>query len=439
MSVREVLRERFSRQLFAQAQDFLVLLDDLGVVSVADFLTLRKRSIISRFGALAHCVYAALEGESFQPLPPPQRDLRIVVARDFDPPVGNFDQLAFLGRELCHCLLAELDARERTADRVLLAVTIGHEDEDMATAAHYQAAWHIASPTLKELADRMRWQLEAWLAAAARDANQASHGGGGGQLEKDSESFDAGDARLYGVLQIELTIEQPLPLGDAQQALWGADGIGGKTTPWGSGQAAARKAARAVTALQTIAGLDAVQLYQPRSAPDPTRDANIVSIENEAEQDHSQARSAAPPWPGHIPYPWPACVSQPQPIQLFCSAGHECSVDSLGILRCAAGCAAPVQLQYVQLAAGASGKSCRQAGSEVVTGYAGPWLRSEAWWQPKGERGRAWLQLVTASGKAWLCMYSEIDAAGAAGGVASQDKRFISGPVWQWQIVGRYV
>jgi protein ImuB len=92
-----------------------------------------------------------------------------------------------------------------------------------------------------------------------------------------------------------------------------------------------------------------------------------------------------PPWPGRIPAPSPATVlADPRPCGV---------VDVLGT---------PVQVNGRGMISGAPAVIEIDGRRHALTGWAGPWLVEERWWDPGGGSRRARFQLVTDRGDAYL-------------------------------------
>jgi protein ImuB len=96
--------------------------------------------------------------------------------------------------------------------------------------------------------------------------------------------------------------------------------------------------------------------------------------------------SAEAPWPGRLPSPSPALVSsRPVPIEVLGAAGRPVEVGARGVLS-----EPPVRV-------GAPGTPTRE-----VTGWAGPWLCDERWWDPATHQRQARIQVVLDDGTAHL-------------------------------------
>ena len=82
------------------------------------------------------------------------------------------------------------------------------------------------------------------------------------------------------------------------------------------------------------------------------------------------------PWPGQVPPPAPATVhTSPVAVDVVDARGRTVGVTGRGLLT-----ASPARV-----------------GSECVTGWAGPWLYDEKWWDPEHRR-RARFQMTTDGG-----------------------------------------
>lgn len=94
----------------------------------------------------------------------------------------------------------------------------------------------------------------------------------------------------------------------------------------------------------------------------------------------------AVPWPGQVPAPAPAIVyAEPVPAEVVDAAGATVAVDGRGLLG-----SLPSRVRVGEHAWSA------------VTGWAGPWLVDERWWDPAAHRRLVRLQATTDRGGAYL-------------------------------------
>ena len=144
---------------------------------------------------------------------------------------------------------------------------------------------------------------------------------------------------------------------------------------WGGASDTDLRAARALTAVQSLIGEDGVMTARLQGGRGPAQRARLVTW-NDGEPDQGPELGA--PWPGRIPPPAPAVVhSRPLHADLADAEEHPVSVSGRGLLT-----AAPSRL------------SVEQGPWSIVHAWAGPWPSDERWWSRSRQRG-ARMQVVT--------------------------------------------
>src|SRR5205823_13773988 len=126
--------------------------------------------------------------------------------------------------------------------------------------------WRLEGATPLVLAERVRWQLDGWLAASA--------------------SRPTG-----GLMLLRLAPEEVVPDGGRQLGFWGGD------------RALDDSAARALVRVQGLLGTDAVTTAVPTGGRAPAEQIRLVPFGDSL----SEGRGSAP-WPGRVPAPPPATV-----------------------------------------------------------------------------------------------------------------------------------
>ncbi len=319
------------------------LLARLGIGSLGGFAALPAAAVASRFGAPASFAHRLAAGLEHRPIgrrrPPPD----LVVTLTLDPPVARVDAAAFAARTAAARLTAELADRGLACTRLgIQAVTEAVVD---GTRQELARVWRCAEPlTAAATADRVRWQLEGWLTAAA--AGRGTTGPAG------------------PVVLLRLIPEEVVAAGELQLGLWGETGESDE------------RAARALTRVQTLLG-----------GPDTVLTAVIDGGRNPADrirlvpwgEARTPLRDPGLPWPGQLPDPAPAVVpSDLCPVRVLDAAGHPVTVDEgLELV----GVPATVQLTV----AGPPG---------LVADWAGPWPMTERWWDPATARTTVRIQVV---------------------------------------------
>ena len=88
------------------------------------------------------------------------------------------------------------------------------------------------------------------------------------------------------------------------------------------------------------------------------------------------------PWPGQVPAPAPAIVyAEPLPAEVVDATGATVAVDGRGLLG-----PLPSRVRI-------QGRAW-----SPITGWAGPWLVDERWWDPAAHRRLVRLQATTDQG-----------------------------------------
>ncbi|MCX6478969.1 MAG: DNA polymerase Y family protein, partial [Mycobacterium sp.] len=135
------------------------LLWRLGIRTVGQFAALARTDVGSRFGSDALTAHRMACGEpdrapGGRELPP---DLDAVL--HCDPPIERVDAAAFAGRTLAAALHRSLESAGVGCTRLAIcAVTAG--------GAELSRVWRCAEPLTEDAtADRVRWQLDGWLAS----------------------------------------------------------------------------------------------------------------------------------------------------------------------------------------------------------------------------------------------------------------------------------
>jgi protein ImuB len=242
----------------------------LGISTLGELAALPREAVVSRFGPDGLRAHRLACGED--------RDTRSrVVAEDlsieekFDPPLENLEQAAFVARALAHQLL----------DAPALQGAIPHRIEVEAEAAEgtvRSRTWRSADPFNETmLAERVRWQLQAWL---------------------DTSRLRSGPGIRGGLVRLRI---MPADLSDdGRQLALDEDAL------------SSAEAQRAFAQTQAIVGNDDVLQAVPQGGRDPGERALWYRW---GEQPPAPDRDPQAPWPGRVPAPMPALVP-PDPYLL---------------------------------------------------------------------------------------------------------------------------
>lgn len=229
--------EELDREPDAGRADLVDLLRRLGLRSLGAFAALDADDVASRFGADAVLAHRLARG--LDPRPPLRRrpPEELAVEIELDPPVDRVDAAAFAARGLAERLHTALAGHGLSCTRLGIAArtTAGEE---------LHRIWRCAEPlTPSGTVDRVRWQLDAWLARG-----------------------NAGQVRW-----LRLAPEETVTAGALQLGLWGE-----------AGEADAR-AGRAMVRVQALLGPDAVVTAVLGGGRDPGEQVRLVPWGDERE------------------------------------------------------------------------------------------------------------------------------------------------------------
>lgn len=314
-------------------QSLVDLLHRLGLRTLGAFAALPVNSVASRFGRDGVRAHQLARGLDERVLARRRPAVDLTVTRRFDPPLTRVDTVTFASGEPAEQLHTALAARGLAC--VLLGV-----DASTETGDELHRVWRCAEPlTASGIADRVRWQLDGWL-ASRHSLPQA------------------------GITLLRLTPVEVVGGHALQRGLWGEPGE------------ADERARRALVRVQGMLGSEAVLTGVLGGGRDPTDRVRLVPWGEE----RTPRRDDAPPWPGQLPAPSPSLLPEcPPPAEVLDESGNPVTLSERAMLS-----AAPFRI-----AVGATS-------SRRVLGWAGPWLVEERWWEPGEEQRRAWLQVVLA-------------------------------------------
>ncbi|MER5864931.1 DNA polymerase Y family protein [Kitasatospora sp. NPDC002040] len=311
------------------------LLTRLGVRTVGAFAALSVRSVADRFGPTGTAAHRRSRGLHARPLAPRRAGPDLTVEQLFDPPEQLAEPLVFVARTLADLLYQRLGAIGLTCRRVAVEVTT-------ADGRTYSRLWrHERRLGAAALAERVRWQLQAWQGMAV---------------------FEEGAG---GFAALRLVPEALVPDQGRQLALWGENVAGDALE-------------RAVARVQAVVGQGGISRPRPAGGRGP---GEWVA---RAVWGEEPPRPVAEPWPGRVAACLPFVVpAEPPQVAVLDAAGRPVTVSGR-----AEASAPPDRLRW--------------AGRELeVTGWTGPWPAVEYWWDPARSRRRARLQVV-AAGRALL-------------------------------------
>jgi protein ImuB len=242
----------------------------LGITTLGELAALPREAMLSRFGGAGLAAHRIATGEDRDPRPrrvPPD----LAIEERFSPALESLEQAAFVGRALAHRLLSDPALRGAIPHRVIV-------EAEAADGTIRTRTWRNADPFDETtLAERVRWQLRAWLDEARARNGPGIHG---------------------GVVRLRLS---PADLSDRGRQLALHEDARG-----------AAEAHRTLVQTQAIVGPESVVQAVPQGGRDP---GERVAWHRWDDAPPGVVRDPAAPWPGAIPAPSPA-LAPPDPPQL---------------------------------------------------------------------------------------------------------------------------
>lgn len=333
------------------------LLRRLGISTLGGLASLDEADVLARFGpdgARAQRLAKGLDERPFRGRPPVPD---LAVATELDPPADRVDAVTFVSRGLAEALGGRLAERG-------LACTLLEVEVETGDGGRLSRLWGndgVWTPGL--VAERLRWQLEAWLTGRPPDGPPDDPGGLRPRAPEEWAEVGIAAVRLVAV---EVVADR-----------------GRQLELWGRSHAADERVARVLARVQGMLGHDGAVRPVLVGGRGPAERVRLVPFGDPVPDG---VVGADLPWPGRLPSPSPAVVpADPPRARVLDAGGAEVAVDGRG-------------------APSAPPASIATSGGEPVTvvAWAGPWPVDERWWDGTGHRRRARLQVVTATGEAYL-------------------------------------
>ncbi|MCB2224706.1 MAG: DNA polymerase Y family protein [Actinobacteria bacterium] len=234
----------------------------LGIGTLGDLRSLPRAAIASRFGPAGLQAHRVASGEDRSPQPRPV-PVDTAAEERFEPPLTGLEQAAFAARAVAGRLMAALAPSGGIPHRVEV-------EAESAAGTVRTRTWRSADPfTETALADRIRWQLRAWV---------ESGGVPGGLVRLRVAPADLSDRGR----QLRLTEDA-------------ASGL---------------EERRALARAQALLGPDAVLQARPQGGRLP---GERVQWHRWEEPPGAPAHDPDAPWPGRLPAPSPALVPPDPP------------------------------------------------------------------------------------------------------------------------------
>ncbi len=254
----------------------------LGISTLGELALLPREAIVSRFGPDGLTAHRIAVGEGHGAL---ARAIPsdLAVEERFSPPLEHLEQASFAARALANRLVAELAIHGAAAHRVEV-------EAEAADGEIRKRTWRNHDPfDGTTLADRVRWQLVAWL---------------------DHSRHNSGPGIRGGVVRLRIA---PADISDR-----------GRQLALHEDAHSAAEAHRALVQTQAIVGIDGVLMARPQGGREPTE---RVTWYRWGEEPATPLHDPAAPWPGALPPPSPALVPpEPRPLEVEWDEGMPTSI-----------------------------------------------------------------------------------------------------------------
>ncbi|MEW2522119.1 DNA polymerase Y family protein, partial [Actinacidiphila alni] len=352
------------------------LLVRLGIGTLGGFAALPPDRVAARFGSDGAAAHRTASGREPQLLGASGAEPDHAVHQVFDPAEERTEPLAFAGKALAERMQARLTSAGVVGAQVEveLALTDGRR---------LRRAWrHEGRLSSLAVAERVRWQVQAWTDAgdlAPRGAGAvrldgAARPDGAVSLDDAVDAVDAVEAgSAVGVVELVL---RPRRLSAAT----------GRQTMLFGGGATLEDLERAAGQVQALLGHRAVtraELLGDRGPTDGTRKVPVGDI--------ATAPAGGGPWPGRLLAPHPPTVYRPLlPARLLDRAGQSVGVSGRLVIS-----ASPARLTVDGI-----------PGVLEVIAWSAPWPVLEQWWNHDRVQRIARMQISTTAGGSWLLRVS---------------------------------
>ena len=347
------------------------LLTRLGITTLGAFAALPSDAVLARFGDEGAHMHALAGGHGDGPpvlvVPPPD----LVERAELEQPVASVDVATFTAKAMADRLVERLAAMGLSCTEIVVEAETEHGER-------LTRVWrHADGFRAHSLVERVRWQLDGWLAGVPEHVSAADDDP---RARQDAAALaDAGlDTTTGALTMVRLAPQVVVPIRGRQLGFWGGDA------------AAHARADRALARLQGMLGHDAVVTFVPSGGRTPAEQVRAVPW-GEPREPPFATGAETPAWPGALPPPAPARVYEPPlPATLLDASGAPVHVSGRGEAS-----ATPARLHSSALPGG---------GGRIVA-WAGPWAHDVRWWDPDTHRRCArWQVMVDAGGSEVACV-----------------------------------
>lgn len=313
----------------------------LGIRTLGQLAALPARDVLGRFGIEGAAVHRLASGLEARPPATRPAGEDLSAETSFDPPVQHSEPAVFAAKRLADRL------HENLAARGLACVRVDVEARTDDGGSRSRLWRHDGLLSSVAVAERVRWQLDAWRTAGELTGSLTHL-----RLAPDQVVIDTG----------------------RQLALWGQSQV-------------SEQVDRAAGRIQVMLGHSAVT--RPVLAGGRGPADHVLRVPWGDTRD--PVRPVDRPWPGRIPEPAPSVVHPlPQPADVLDAQGASVVVSGRSVVS-----AAPTRLVTLN----------RE--SLAIIGWTGPWPVWEYWWNPDLRRRCARFQVVTEDDRAWLVLLED--------------------------------
>jgi protein ImuB len=241
----------------------------LGIMTLGELARLPRAAVVSRFGPEGLRAHRLARGEdrdaAARTLPPDH-----AVEERFSPPLADLEQAAFAARALAHRLVSLLAVHGGAPHRVEI-------EAEAADGEIRSRTWRSQDPfDDATLAERVRWQLRAWLEGVQRAGGPGIRG---------------------GIVRLRIA---PADVSDR-----------GRQLALDEDARSRAEAQRALVQTQALVGGDEVLMAYDQGGRRPTERVGWYRWGEEAPPPQ---RDRDAPWPGRLPPPSPALVPPTPPV-----------------------------------------------------------------------------------------------------------------------------
>ena len=309
------------------------LLQRLGLAHLGNIAEIQPSILVGRFGPVGNEMQRLARGLDRHPpivvAPPPER----ASTHRFETPVEDVNVVVLTARETANELVAHLGNHGASCVRLHISLHTDHGEQN-------DRVWYQPEGlTAAAMAERVRWQLDAWI---------ASRGVTSGVV-------------LFRLSPIGLRAKEGRQLG-----------------LWGDSTEADEWASRAIERLTAMLGAESVRVPEWRGGRDPAEvftltSAAVVDVERRA-LSHVTSETQ---WNGALPTPSPSVVyDDPLPVLVCDARGEEVTVSGRHELSAEPTVVILQQHHY------------------NVLSWAGPWPVEERWWDTSRQRRMVRMQFV---------------------------------------------